>query len=529
MSQIQLYDTTLRDGAQREGISFSVEDKLKIVRKLDNLGVHFIEGGWPGANPKDTEFFIQAKELNLHNSRLAAFGSTRRPRIPAENDTVLKALLGAGVPVVTIVGKSWDYQVTQVLETTLEENLAMIMESVQFLKGQGLTVFFDAEHFFDGFKANTEYAKKCLEAASRSGADCIILCDTNGGTLPGEVTIAINTVKNDVSTPLGIHAHNDGELAVANTLAAVQAGATQVQGTINGYGERCGNANLCSIIPALQLKLGINCLSTLQLAKLAEVARYVSEIGNLTPDPHLPYVGSSAFAHKAGYHVAAMMKAEKSYQHIDPGLVGNVKRVLISELSGKSNILYKAKERGLISNFNGNEAQKVLDQIKRLENQGYQYDGAEASFELLIHRTEPGYRPPFELVDFMVIVENRRRAPTSGDGDVLAEAMVKVRVGGEIVHTAAEGNGPVNALDSALRQALLRFYPLLQEVKLVDYKVRILEGTAGTASQVRVLIESSNGNVEWRTVGSSSNIIEASWYALVDSLEYCLWKRGEGS
>jgi 2-isopropylmalate synthase len=529
MAQIHLYDTTLRDGAQREGLSFSVEDKIKIVQKLDMLGIHFIEGGWPGANPKDTEFFIQAKGLKLSNARLSAFGSTRRPKIQAENDTVLKALLGAGASVVTIVGKSWDYQVTHVLETTLDENLAMIKDSIRFLKTHGLTVFFDAEHFFDGFKANPEYAIKCLEAATSASADCLVLCDTNGGTLPSEVSIAISTILKRVSTPLGIHAHNDAELAVANTIAAVQAGATQVQGTINGYGERCGNANLCSIIPSLQLKLGIECLSLSQLSKLTEVARFVSELGNLIPDPHLPYVGSSAFAHKAGYHVAAMMKGEKSYQHIDPGLVGNVKRVLVSELSGKSNILYKARERGLTSTFNGPEAQKVLDQIKALENKGFQYDGAEASFELLIHRTEPGYHTHFELVDFMVIVENRRRAPTSVNGDVLAEAMVKVRVGNEIFHTAAEGNGPVNALDSALRKALLRFYPRLQEVKLVDYKVRILEGTAGTASQVRVLIESSDGEEEWRTVGSSSNIIEASWYALVDSLEYWLWKRGGSS
>ncbi|MBI4288157.1 MAG: citramalate synthase [Chloroflexi bacterium] len=520
---VQLYDTTLRDGAQREGISFSVEDKLKIVRKLDSLGVHFIEGGWPGANPKDTEFFARAKELKLHHSRMAAFGSTRRPNTSAESDANLRALVKAGFPVATIVGKTWDFQVTQVLGAILEENLAMIRESTLFLKAHGLTVFFDAEHFFDGFKANPEYAVKCLQAAA--GAECIILCDTNGGTLPDDVSGAIQAVRKLVPTPLGIHAHNDGELAVANSLAAVQAGASQVQGTINGYGERCGNANLCSIIPSLQLKLGIPCLAPEQLARLTEVSRFVSETANLTPDSHLPYVGSSAFAHKAGYHVAAMMKSEKSYQHIDPALVGNAKRVLVSDLSGKSMIRYKAKEHGIAPALNGEDAQSILDKMKALENKGFQYDGAEASFELLIHRNANGYRPPFELVDFMVVIENLRRAPTSGDGGMLAEAMVKVKVGNEIVHTAAEGNGPVNALDSALRQALLRFYPPLKQVKLVDYKVRILEEAAGTSAQVRVLIESSDGKGEWRTVGSSTNIIEASWQALVDSLEYWLWKR----
>lgn len=524
MGQVQLYDTTLRDGAQREGVSFSVDDKLKIVQKLDSLGVHFVEGGWPGANPKDTAFYQKARGLKLLNSRLAAFGSTRRPGTLAENDANLKGLISAGVSVVTIVGKTWDYQVTEVLGTTLGENLSMIRDSVSFLRANGLTVFFDAEHFFDGFKGNSEYATKCLEAAS-AGAACLVLCDTNGGALPGEVSAAVAIGGKVVGVPLGIHAHNDGELAVANTLAAVQAGAIQVQGTINGYGERCGNANLCSIIPSLQLKLGTPCIGPLQLARLTEVSRFVAELANLTPDSHLPYVGSSAFAHKAGYHVSAMMKSEKSYQHIDPGLVGNVKRVLISELSGKSSIVYKAKERGLSSAVNGDEARKVLDQIKALENQGFQYDGAEASFEILMQRSKPGYRPPFELVDFMVVVESRRRAPTSRDGEVLAEAMVKVKVGNEIVHTAAEGNGPVNALDSALRQALLRFYPQLKQIKLVDYKVRILEETAGTSAQVRVLIESSDGKEEWRTVGSSSNIIEASWQALVDSLEYWLWKK----
>jgi len=503
-----------------------VEDKLSIARKLDEMGIHFIEGGWPGANPKDAEFFERAQELGLANSTLVAFGSTRRAHIQPSRDRNLRALVKSGARAACIVGKAWDLQATQVLETTLEENLAMIAESVAYIKSHGLSVFFDAEHFFDGYKANPHYALKAIQAAAEAGADCVVLCDTNGGTLPTEVVAAMNEAKKATSAPLGIHAHNDSELAVANTLAAVRAGAIQVQGTINGYGERCGNANLCSIIPALKLKMGTPCLSDEQLARLTEVSRYVSEIANLAPDIHLPYVGASAFAHKAGLHVSALLKWEKSYQHIEPELVGNVKRVLVSELSGRGSIIYKARERGVDLELASKEAARALEQIKSLESRGFQYDGAEASFELLLRRAQPDYQPSFELVDFMVVVEKRRRLPRSGKEEVLAEAMVKVKVGEEMVHTAAEGNGPVNALDSALRQALLRFYPHLAAVKLVDYKVRILEGTAGTASQVRVLIESSDGDEEWWTVGSSTHIIEASWQALVDSLEYWLWKRG---
>jgi len=525
LPSVQLYDTTLRDGVQREGISFSVVDKLHIAQKLDELGIHFIEGGWPGSNPKDVEFFDKARNLTLTNSVLVAFGSTRHPKAEVETDANLLALANAGVKVVTIVGKSSELQVTQVLETTLEENLSMIADSICYLKSKGLTVFFDAEHFFDGFKANSGYARRVLQVAAEAGADCLILCDTNGGTMPDEITAAINAVKKQTTVPLGIHAHNDGELAVANTLVAVQAGASQVQGTINGYGERCGNTNLCSIIPALKLKMGIDCVTNAQLAKLTEVSHYVSEVANLVPDAFLPYVGSNAFTHKAGLHVSGLVKWIDSYQHIDPSQVGNRPRVLVSELSGKRNILYKAKELGLDLPLQGKEIQKLLEQVKLLESRGFQYENAEASFELLLHRAKPDYKPPFELVDFMVVVEKRRRPPAQKNlEEMLSEAVVKVRVGDEVMHTAAEGNGPVNALDQALRKALLRFYPSLAQVRLVDYKVRILEESAGTGSQVRVLIESSDGVGEWRTVGSSTNIIEASWLALADSLEYWLLK-----
>jgi len=523
LASVQLYDTTLRDGVQQEGISFSVVDKLKIAQKLDELGVDFIEGGWPGSNPKDAEFFEKARGLALPHSILVAFGSTRRPKVKTEADANLLALADAGVKVVTIVGKSSELQVTQVLETTLEENLSMIVDSISYLKVKGLTVFFDAEHFFDGFKANSVYALRTLEIAAEAGADCLVLCDTNGGILPGEIMVAVDAVRKQTIKPLGIHAHNDGELAVANTLAAVNAGVSQVQGTINGYGERCGNANLCSIIPDLKLKMGIDCLTDVQLAKLTEVSHYISEIANLVPDAFLPYVGSSAFGHKAGLHVSGLSRWADSYQHIDPAQVGNQQRVVVSELSGKANITYRAKEIGFDLPLRGKEAQKLLEQVKLLESRGFQYDHAEASFELLIHRAKPGYQPPFELVDFMVVIEKRRRPPTKRNlEEILSEAMVKVKVGTEIMHTVAEGNGPVNALDQALRKALLQFYPSLAQVRLVDYKVRILEESIGTESQVRVLIESSDGLKQWRTVGSSTNIIEASWLALADSLEYWL-------
>ena len=525
MMTVQLYDTTLRDGAQQEGISFSIEDKLKLCQKLDELGIDFIEGGWPGSNPKDTEFFAQARNLRLTHSTLVAFGSTRRSNCRAEEDLNLQGLLQAKTKVVTIVGKAWDKQVTRVLETTLEENLSMITDSISYLRAKGPRVFFDAEHFFDGYKGNPEYALQVVVAAVKAGVECVILCDTNGGTLPQQIVEAIKAVQKASPVALGIHTHNDAELAVANSLAAVEAGVIQVQGTINGYGERCGNANLCSIIPTLKLKTGIDCVTDKQLSKLSDVSRYISELANMPHYDRLPYVGDDAFTHKGGIHVSGLIKWEDSYQHINPSLVGNRPHVVVSELAGKGSIIFKAKEHGLPVP-KGKEIEEVLKQIKLLEKQGFQYDVAEASFDLLLRRVQPDYRPPFDLVDFMVVVEKRRRPPTKGNQEEpLSEATIKVKVDDRIVHTAAEGDGPVNALDQALRKALLQFYPDLSAVKLIDYKVRILEETAGTASQVRVLIESSDGKENWRTVGSSTNIIEASWLALADSIEYWLIKR----
>lgn len=521
--KVQLYDTTLRDGAQREGISFSVVDKLHIAQKLDEMGIHFIEGGWPGSNPKDIEFFSRAKKLKLKNAQMVAFGSTRRANSNVETDDNIRELINAGTHVVTLVGKNSEPQVVQVLETSLEENLNMVADSIGYLKSQGLVVFYDAEHFFDGYKANAGYALQVLDAASKAGADCLVLCDTNGGSLPDEIAGAINAVQKITKTPLGIHVHNDGEMAVANTLVAVTSGVTQVQGTINGYGERCGNANLCSIIPNLKLKMGIECIPDANLAKLTEISHYVSETANLSQDSHQPYVGSSAFSHKGGLHVSGMQRWSGSYQHIDPAKVGNQPRVVVSELSGKSNIIYKAEEMGLGLDSQSKEAKRLLEQVKILESQGFQYENAEASFELLVLRAKPGYKPPFELVDFMVVIEKKRRASLKNE-ESLSEAMVKVKVGDEIIHTAAEGDGPVNALDQALRKSLLQFYPDLARVKLMDYKVRILEESGGTASGVRVLIESTDSDNSWHTVGSSTNIIEASWLALADSLEYWLIK-----
>lgn len=525
--RVYLYDTTLRDGAQSEGISFSVEDKLKVALKLDELGVDYIEGGWPGANPKDAAFFARARDLKLCNSSLVAFGSTRRPRTRPGKDANLAALVDAGTRAVTIVGKASSFQVTAVLETTLAENLKMVSESIQWLKDKGITVFLDAEHFFDGFKKDPEYSLRVVEAAAGAGVDCVVLCDTNGGSLPEQIATAVAAALSR-KVPIGIHTHNDSELAVANSLAAVKAGARHVQGTINGYGERCGNANLCSVIPNLQLKLGIECLPKEKLAKLTEISHAISEIANLSPNTHLPYVGMSAFAHKAGLHVSGMVKHEESYQHISPELVGNRRRILVSELAGKSNVMQFAKEKMQEFTPDSAGAKRVLERVKLLESRGFQFDGADASFELLLRQAQPDYKPPFELVDFMVVVEKRRRQPTVADAELeemLSEATVKVRIEGQVIHTAAEGNGPVNALDAALRKALLQFYPSLQAVKLIDYKVRILDESSGTDSRVRVLIECTDGEEEWRTVGSSTNIIEASWLALAASLEYWLGKK----
>ncbi|MCL2706911.1 MAG: citramalate synthase [Dehalococcoidia bacterium] len=524
MSVIQIYDTTLRDGAQREGISFTAADKLVIAHKLDELGVMYIEGGWPGANPKDSEFFAMAREAKFQNATMVAFGSTRKHGVKCEDDTGLGALIKSGVKIVTLVGKCSARQVTQVLGVSLEDNLDMVASSVTFLCENGIGVFLDAEHFFDGWKDNRDYAMKVLKTATNAGCGCLVLCDTNGGTLPEEITAAVRDVKQSIGgVCIGIHAHNDAELAVANTLAAVREGATQVQGTINGFGERCGNANLCSVIPALKLKMDINCVSDEQLSKLTEVSRFVSETANLSPESFMPYVGLSAFSHKAGLHVSGMARWKGAYQHIDPDLVGNNQRVLVSEQSGRTNIIQRAKEIGVELTTKGPEVTALLEQVKELENRGFQYENAEASFDLLVYRMAPDYKKPFELVDYMVVVEKYRRigAEQQRDG-MLSEAMVKVKVGDKLLHTAAEGDGPVNALDNALRNGLLEFYSGLADVKLMDYKVRILEESTGTESQVRVLIESTDGVRQWRTVGSSANIIEASWLALADSLEYWL-------
>ena len=514
MSTVELYDTTLRDGTQHEGISLSLDDKLKITLKLDELGIHYIEGGWPGSNPKDAAYFASVRELPLKHAKVAAFGSTCRAGIKPEDDPQIQALLDAGTSVVTIVGKTWDLHVHDVLRTTLEENLRMIRDSVAYLKAQGRTVFYDAEHFFDGYRANPEYAVATLRAAQEAGADCIVLCDTNGGTMPWVIEENVREIVRTIDCPIGIHTHNDSECGVANTLAAVRAGAVHIQGTINGYGERVGNANLCSIIPNLKLKMGIDGVTDEQLRMLTSVSRFVSEAANVAHDPRLPYVGATAFAHKGGIHVSAILRNVDSYQHIDPALVGNEQRVLVSELSGKGNLVYKLQEFGL--EVSQEAIQKVLRQIKELESRGFHFEGAEASVELMLRRVAEGYEPPFKLVDFMVVVEHRQ-----GRG-VFAEATVKVRIGDQIMHTAAEGNGPVNALDHALRKALEPHYPALANIQLTDYKVRILDSEHATGATTRVIITSSNGHRSWSTVGCSPNIIEASWQALVDSVEYGL-------
>jgi 2-isopropylmalate synthase len=521
---ISVYDTTLRDGTQREGISLSVEDKLKIARCLDEAGFAYVEGGYPGSNPKDVEFFARVNELHLRRARLVAFGSTRRPNVSTP-DLNLTALTDVDTPVVCIVAKSWLLHVDKVLATTPDENLAMIGDSVAYLQRSDREVIYDAEHFFDGYKDNPQYAVATLRAAHTAGASWLVLCDTNGGCLPDEVGAIVRATRDQLpgSARLGIHTHNDGELAVANALAAVAAGARQVQGTINGYGERTGNANLCSIIPNLQLKLGYRCLDDDQLRRLTDLSHYVSEVANLAHDTHLPFVGASSFAHKAGLHVNAVLKSSRCYEHIAPELVGNRQRILVSELSGRSNILVKAQQLGVDLDDKSSDVRRALDMLKRLENEGFQFEAAEASFELLIRRLRPDYRPPFELVDLLVLVERRSSA------GIISEATVKIRVGDDVLHTAAEGNGPVNALDAAMRKALLQFYPRLTSVHLIDYKVRVLDGNDGTGAVVRVSIESSDGQSSWGTVGSSPNIIEASSLALADALEYALLRGSESA
>jgi len=514
---VTLYDTTLRDGSQGEGVSFSLQDKLRVARKLDEIGIHYIEGGWPGSNPKDEAFFAEAKRLTLKHAKLAAFGSTRRARTPAEEDSQLRLLIESETPVVTIFGKSWTAHATEVLRVSLDENLAMIADSVRFLKSHGREVIFDAEHFFDGYRADSEYALAALAAAQEGGADLLVLCDTNGGSLPSQVSAVVHAVRSRLKAPIGIHTHNDCELGVANTIAAVEAGAVHVQGTMNGYGERTGNANLCSIIPILKLKLGVECISKENLAHLSETSAFIDEVANMPPDEQRPFVGRSAFAHKAGMHVDAVAKNPRMYEHIDPEAVGNSRRVLVSELAGGSSMVLKAREYGFDLQKGTPETRAVLDQLTRREHDGYVYEDAEASFQLLMARALGRYEKLFDLVTYRVFVGKRAL-----DAEPVTEATLKVRVKGEEVLTVAQGDGPVHALDGALRKALIPFYPELSHIRLTDFKVRVVNVKEGTAAKVRVLVESADERESWSTIGVSTNVIEASWEALVDSIEYGL-------
>ncbi|MCC5606555.1 citramalate synthase [Nostoc sp. CHAB 5834] len=541
--QLWLYDTTLRDGTQREGLSVSIEDKLRIARRLDQLGIPFIEGGWPGANPKDVQFFWQLQEDPLKQAEIVAFCSTRRPNSTAATEPMLQDILAAGTRWVTIFGKSWDLHVTTSLKTTLEENLAMIRDTIEYLRSQGRRIIYDAEHWFDGYKHNPSYALQTLEAAIASGAEWLVLCDTNGGTLPHEISQIVQDVichlsfvicqepmTKDIDAPaasrrvgqrtipqIGIHTHNDSEMAVANAIAAVMAGAKMVQGTINGYGERCGNANLCSLIPNLQLKLGYSCITEDQLTQLTEASRFVSEVVNLAPDEHAPFVGLSAFAHKGGIHVSAVERNPLTYEHIQPEQVGNHRRIVISEQSGLSNVLAKARSFGIDLDQLKAEAKQILQRLKDLESEGFQFEAAEASFALLMHEALGGRQKFFEVKGFQVHCDLIEGKETSN-----ALATVKLAVDGKNILEAAEGNGPVAALDAALRKALVNFYPQIATFDLTDYKVRILNGHTGTAAKTRVLVESGNGRQRWTTVGVSTNILEASYQAVVEGLEYGL-------
>jgi 2-isopropylmalate synthase len=515
---VRVYDTTLRDGTQREGISLTVQDKLKIAKRLDSFGIGFIEGGWPGSNPKDAEFFERARDLEWKTSLVAAFGSTRRSKSSPEEDPSTKALVDAGAPVCTIFGKTWNLHVTEVLRTSLDDNLQMIESTVAHLVSVGRRVIYDAEHFFDGYAADAAYALETLRAAIRGGAELVTLCDTNGGSVPWRIEQATREVIATVNHPVGIHAHDDTGCAVANSLAAVRAGARQVQGTINGYGERCGNANLTVLMPNIELKLGLTCLPPGRLKDLAHLSNFVAEVANVAPDHHMAYVGRSAFSHKAGIHVAAMRRNNSSYQHIEPELVGNEMRVVVSELSGRGNVLSKAEEFGL--QVESGAELEALQAIKEAEANGLSYESAEASVALLLMRHRPDYVPYFRVLDYQVMVGQRQ-----GSGPY-AEAVVKMQVGSQILHTAAEGTGPVSALDVALRKALAPVYPAIHGVHLADYKVRILDGSKGTEAITRVLIDSRTESKEFTTVGASSNIIEASLQAVLDSLEYGLVDSG---
>jgi 2-isopropylmalate synthase len=517
VEKIKLYDTTLRDGMQAEGVSFSLEDKLAVARCLDELGVEYIEGGYAGSNPKEMQFFQEAAKLTLKNSRIVAFGSTRRADSNVADDASLNAILACRTPAATLVGKTWDLHVTDVLGCSFDENLAICADSVRYLKQKGIETIFDAEHFFDGYRHNSEYAMKVLDAAAQAGADVLVLCDTNGGSLPNEVHEITKAVcENFSALPIGIHTHNDTDCATANALAAVRAGARHVQGTLNGIGERCGNANLCTLIPNLAFKMGFETLSPEKLKTLSEVSRFVFEILNLTPVMNMPYVGESAFAHKAGLHVDALRKNRRTYEHIDPKLIGNERRFLISELSGKSNVLAELEKAKIAEDKK--LARRILNRVQELENEGYQFETADASFDLLVKKIMGTYKPFFELVKYYVTTEKR------ASGELVTEATVKLRVGDRVEHVVGEGDGPVNALDAALRKSLENIYPVIRDIHLIDYKVRVVNAKAGTAARVRVIIESRDKYSIWGTVGVSENVIEASWQALVDSVEYKLQK-----
>lgn len=512
--RVEFYDTTLRDGAQSEDIAFSLTDKLRITERLDEFGIHYIEGGWPGSNPKDLQYFAEVRKLDLKSAAIVAFSSTARAQGNPEDDEILRAVLEAQTSHVAIVGKSWDMHVREALKVSLDANLKMVEKTIALLKKEGKTVFFDAEHFFDGYRKNRSYAMKVLKVAVDAGADLVVLCDTNGGTMPFEVFDVVSEVKKTIQAGLGIHTHNDTEMAVANSLMAVRAGCLHVQGTINGYGERCGNANLCSIIPNVILKMGYEGIDRESLGKLRELSLFVDEMANFLPDKHRPFVGESAFAHKGGIHVSAIRKNPETYEHMRPEVVGNVQRVLISDLSGESSILYKAREFNIDIDRDKKVVKDLLRKIKDLEMYGYQFEGAEGSLELLIKNALGIHRKYFDLVGFRVLVEKTEK------NHPVSEATIMVRVGDRVEHTAALGTGPVNALDSALRKALEKFYPVLKEMDLVDYKVRVLSTKDGTKAMTRVLIESSDGKKTWGTVGVSENIMEASWRALVDSIDY---------
>jgi 2-isopropylmalate synthase len=516
--KIQIYDTTLRDGTQGESVAFSVQDKLRVARKLDEFGVSYIEGGWPGSNDKDAEFFRRAAAQTWHSAKIAAFGSTALAKNRPDEDPNLQALLEASTPVVTIFGKSWDFHVHAALRIPLNRNCELIRTSIAYLKSKGREVIYDAEHFFDGFAANPEYALQTLQAAEEGGADIIVLCDTNGGSLSSHIQDSIRRVQSVIKLPLGIHCHNDSELAVANSLAAVECGIIQVQGTMNGYGERCGNANLCSIIPNLELKMGYTVLGADKMKLLTSTSKFVSQIANLPHRKNLPFVGESAFAHKGGVHVSAVIRDAATYEHVIPEKVGNARRVLVSELSGKSNLMYKAKEMNLDIAEHEEKLKPALSRIKKLENQGYEFEAAEASVRVLMEMAVNGEREFFTIDNFRVITDMHR------SGEVRSEATVKIHVGEKTLHTVAEGDGPVHALDQALRAALNQFFEPLRGVRLTDYKVRVLEGTQGTGSKVRVHIQHSDGDESWTTVGVSEDILEASYYALADGIRYKLLK-----